>query len=155
MAPLHAHAMHSGTPLACIGTLTVPGGDPKCMLATGLNAQLHAVPTSNLSPAVVCTLWWHPPPPPPPPTPPPPPPQDYIGETGELALSAVIAGVDTAVNEDGGILAKRERTEQVGLGCAFHHDACLPDWHRHCQCARHIQRHNALHGPMWQIASRL
>lgn len=41
--------------------------------------------------------------------------QDYIGETGELALSAVIAGVDTAVNEDGGILAKRERTEQVGL----------------------------------------
>lgn len=39
--------------------------------------------------------------------------QDYIGETGELALSAVIAGVDTAVNEDGGILAKRERTEQV------------------------------------------
>jgi hypothetical protein len=42
--------------------------------------------------------------------------QDYIGETGELALSAVIAGVDTAVNEDGGILAKRERTEQVRTG---------------------------------------
>lgn len=41
--------------------------------------------------------------------------QDYIGETGELALSAVIAGVDTAVSEDGGILAKRERTEQVRL----------------------------------------
>jgi hypothetical protein len=39
--------------------------------------------------------------------------QEYIGETGELALSAVIAGVDTAVNEEGGILAKREHTEQV------------------------------------------
>lgn len=42
-------------------------------------------------------------------------PQEYIGETGELALSAVIAGVDTAVNEEGGILAKREHTEQVTL----------------------------------------
>jgi len=41
------------------------------------------------------------------------PPQEYIGETGELALSAVIAGVDTAVSEEGGLLAKRERTEQV------------------------------------------
>ena len=42
--------------------------------------------------------------------------QDYIGETGEIALSAVIAGVDTAVSEEGGVLAKRERTEQVRRG---------------------------------------
>ena len=43
------------------------------------------------------------------------PPQDYIGKTGELALAAVIAGVDTVATEDGGLLAKREHTEKVGV----------------------------------------
>lgn len=55
--------------------------------------------------------------------------QDYIGETGEIALAAVLGVVDAAASGEEGLLNKRDVVEKVGPSFTLQYAAFIASHH--------------------------